>query len=366
LRKMTGDVINTGSLVLLIFLAIMEVEAFTFGGPLIRTAGRDAWLSILLGSLLTYPLVFLVVRLAQRFPRTTFFEYTPRVWGKFLGIPIILFMVGYWMLWLVKLLWRVGDINTSFFLPNTPLIVSLFFFVLGAVYLAKYGLVPIVRFFEFMFFFYFISYFPFMLIILLNGQIEYLYPFLEGGIWPVIKGALIYLGMLQGPEVLLFAIPLTLNPSKALLPSLAGLTLFHFAAFLQMAAVLVNLGISSASDLVYPSMDMLSTLHLPGWPVERFELFLTFPWLIGTFTSTALAIYLASNGLMSLLPWPKPPLIFWAVGILVIPPVYLIPNILWTEQMESMIWLITPLAIYLLPLATFGLAVLRKKRGEGT
>lgn len=349
---------------MLVFLAVAEIEILTFSPIIVKIAGRDAWLSQVLAALGTYGFLFLLVRLGQRFPHKTFFEYSPRLWGKPLTSLIILGYLGYWLTFAVRLLWRTADITTTFFLPNTPLLVVLFFFICGTIFLASYGLVPLVRFFEFMLLFYLVPYLLAIGIALSNMKISYFFPILADGIWPVIKGALLMMATLNGLEILLFAIPLTARPQQTLLPAFAGLSLFHLTVVAQTLAIIGNLGAVTIREMVYPSMDMLSTLRLPGWPVERFELFLTLPWLIGAFTSVALCIYLLCNGILKILPLKNPKPVYWTIGSGAVILTYLISNILWVFLLEKYLWAITPVFIYLIPLASYLLALIRRQREE--
>jgi len=364
LKKTPGDVIYPACLVALILLSVMEIELYTGGSEIIKTAGRDAWLSVILAAPVSYFFLYITVRLAQRFSRCTILEYAPRLWGRPLTYAIITVFIGYELLWLVRTLWHSAEINMIFFLQKTPLLVVILFLIIGAVLLAGGGLVPLVRFFEFMFPFFFLSLFIALVLALSNMRISYLIPVLAHGIRPVLKGSLLYLSMLQGLEVVLFAIPFTQNPQKTLFPAMAGLSLIHILALLQISVVLGNLGYDGVLNLLYPSSDMLSTLQVPGWPVERFEPFLTLPWLLGVFTSMGLAVYLAGYGILQLVHLENPKPVYWTTGLLAIPAVYLIPNILWARSLSLPLRFLTLLVVYLLPLVSYGLAVTRKQKGD--
>lgn len=364
MKKIPGDIINTGSLVLLLFFSVVEVELYLMGGVLIDLVGRDVFISLFLGAGISYFLLFFLIRLGQHFPRQTFFEYLPQVWGRPVSYLLYLTFILYWLEWLTKMMWQMADINVTFFLPNTPILIVVSLYILAAVLLARYGLVAITRFFELMLAFFFIPYLIAMIIALTNIRISYFFPLLTHSWWDILKGALLYAGMFQGLEVILFALPFTKKPSQALLPIFTGLTLVHVVVLLQIVATLGNLGAASAQSLVYPSADMLSVLQVPGWPVERFEPLLTMPWFIAVFTSVTLAVYLISRGILKLVPRLNGPLVFWGTGLLSIPLLYLIPNILWSLSLTITFWLITPFFIYLIPLITYGLALFRHKGGS--
>lgn len=364
MNKNPGDTINTGSLALLVFLAVVEIELYTASAELVKIAGRDAWLAVLIGGLGSYVTLYFLVRLGQKFRSQTFFEYSPRLWGYIFTRVIILVFLVYWIVWLVRLLWRMADINTTFFLPNTPIIVILLLFTVGTTFLASYGLVPIVRFFEFSLLFFFIPYLFTIIVALSQIKIMYMTPVFAQGVEPVFKSAFHYMTKLQGLEIVLFALPFTKNPQNALKPALAGLTLINVSAFIQVLAVLGNIGAISTQDLVYPSAVMLSSLHLPGWPVERFEPFLTLPWLIGVFSTIALMIYLTTYGSTLLFNIRRPKFIYWAVGLGVIPLTYFLPNILWSYEIDKVLSILPILTIYIFPLTAYILAVINGKRKE--
>ena len=364
MRKTTGDVIYPTSLVALLTLSVVELELFTMGAEIIKTAGRDAWLSILLAAPLSYFFLYITVRLAQRFTGRTILEYAPRLWGSFFARALFFIFILYELLWLVRILWRSADINTIYFLHKTPLFVIMLFFMVGAILLIRYGLTPLVRFFEFTLPFFLIFMFISLVIALSNIKPSYFIPVLANGIWPVLKGAFLYLSMFQGLEILLFAVPFTINPGKALFPAVIGLSLIHITSLLVLISILGNLGYAATLNLLYPGAEMLNTLNVPGWPVERFELFLTLPWLLAVFTSMGVALYLACYAILRLVRLKKPGAVYWTVGLLVIPATYLIPNILWAIALEWPLRLLTLLVVYLLPLFTYGLAELQRRKGD--
>lgn len=361
MQRAPGDTINSLSLAFLLFLAVIEVELYTITRDLINTCGRMAWLAVLLGGLGSMAALYYLILLARKFPGQTFFEYTPQVWGKTLSYGIILLFTSLWLLWLSRVLWHVGNINQTFFLPNTPVIVVLAIFVSGTILLASYGLVPITRFFELMLFFFIIPYIFIMVISLTNIKLHHFFPLFEKGVWPVVLGSLHYMLGLQGLEIILFALPFTKRPEKSLAPTMTALAVIHIVAVVQVIGVIGNVGITRASKLIYPSMDMLSTLRVPGWPVERFEPLLTIPWIIGTFTTAALLIYLISYGLTILFKRLPAGYFCWLSGLAGILLICIYPNILWVLLMDEAGMCLTALLAYGIPLLTLVLSHLRKK-----
>lgn len=362
--KNRGDTIYPGSVFALLFLSVTEVELYQTGRTLIQAAGRDAWLSILVAAPFTYIFLYIFTRLARDLKKRTFLDHLPRLWGKFLAYPLIMVFAVYELIWLVKTLRITADINLTYFLPQTPLLLVLFLFILGAIALSSGGLTPLTRFFEFMLPFFLIFFFVAQLLALGNARLKHFLPFLAGGILPVLKGALLYCTVTQGLEILLFAVPFAQDPRRTFLPAFLALTMFHLANLSQTIGILGKLSRETASLLIYPGNEMLTSLHVPGWPVERFELFLTLPWMIAVFTSISVALYLCSTAVLKILPLKNPKPVYWSAGLLAVALVYLIPNILWLLYLDNPFRFLTVLVIYLLPLASFVLFLFRQRRKE--
>ncbi|MGI6224617.1 MAG: GerAB/ArcD/ProY family transporter [Peptococcales bacterium] len=62
------------ALMILIFIGLSECILIHFTYMVVSIAGRDAWLVVILGSLFSFLLVYLLITLANRFPKETFFR----------------------------------------------------------------------------------------------------------------------------------------------------------------------------------------------------------------------------------------------------------------------------------------------------
>ena len=57
----------------------------------------DIWLSIIIGGLIAMLAGLIIVKLSQKFPGMTFYEYSQRIVGKWIGCILNLIVIGYFI-----------------------------------------------------------------------------------------------------------------------------------------------------------------------------------------------------------------------------------------------------------------------------
>lgn len=346
-----------------LFVALVEFEVFTYAKGVVKIAGADAWICSLLGGLLILPFTYILLKLAIRFPNENFFQYNRRIWGKPIAFIIGLSYLMYWFLYLVILFEDSNEANKLFFLRETPSIVPLTLFAVTAVLSVLYGLTALIRFFKISFPFIII---PLTLIVLLSvGEIDIdsFLPVLSHGLTPIIKGSFYYAGGLQGIELILFASPFLTNVKKSVKPALFGVFIVWCITFFEVISSIGLLGVESVKLSLYPGFDAITVLELPGFPVERFELFLTIPWIIGVFTTICVTVYFLTYGIMEILQLKRKKLISYGITFSAVGAAYLFPNISVEQIVRSSFNIVTLVFVFFIPILTYMVAIIRKQRG---
>ncbi len=342
-----------------LLVGIFEFEIFTMPRKIVEVAGRDAWLSVLLGGAILSLTVYLLVSLADRFPRQNFFQYCGKVWGKPLGWLIRLLYLSFWMVFLVLLLQEFSWINTTFFLNETPMVIPKLLMAFAAALSISYGFTALARFFQLILPFMLLPLLGTFLLTLTNIEWNHFFPILEMGIVPVFKGMIYYLGMPQGlMEIILFFSLFLENPRKALKPALVGINILLLIAIVQTVGVIGVLGIENIKESAWPGIDTITVIELPGFPVERFELWLTMPWILGIFSTWALFLYLLTYGVTQVFDLKRRKQVIYAFTVLLLLATYLIPNYAWATQMRGWVTLSTLAFSYLIPAITLVLVIL--------
>jgi spore germination protein (amino acid permease) len=356
-----ADSLDPRALVTMVIVSIMEFEIFTFSKITVAAAKQDAWLAIIVGAFCGTGLIYLLMKLAARFPGKGYFEYLKIVWGKPLGNLFSMLYLLYFIYFLVLLFYEVSLVNKLLFLPKTPKIISLAIFALSIIWLNTYGIAAIVRFFQLML--------PFLLLPLL--LLEFLLirtvnfhnflPLLGGGILPVLKGAFCFLGANQGAEVLLFLAPFLTRIDQGTKPAMLGFVILSINGWINAVTALGILGVAGMKESVLPGVDTVTLIELPGFPVERFGLLLTMPWLIAIYTTMAIFLYMLDSGFGQLFNIRPRKII---ISVLAAVPLLLgcfVPDISWHETLRKYLTLVTPFLVYALPVITLALALIRKK-----
>lgn len=347
-----------------IFFTVMEYEVFTFSKSVVETAGRDAWISIVIGGLILMANVFFLCRLAQRFPQQTFFEYCGTVWGKGLGIGIKVLYLLYWIAFLLLLVEEFAVVNKMFFLPDTPSLVPKICILIGAVWLGSYGLVAILRFFQVVGLFVLIPILLLLFLALPEIHLSNFRPILGDGAVPVLRGALWYLATFQGLEIILFIMPFLVKPKKILKPSIAGLGgLVGLSLFLSVCAIGI-LGKENVNSSIWPGIATVSTIQLPGFPVERFELFLTIIWIIAIFATICMILYLFVHGIGWLFH-RKPTRHIFSIVAAVLLLLLEVVSLNYTQILciRTTLTRVTAVFTLVIPLLTWIVAIIRRKEG---
>lgn len=349
----------------LLIVGIVEFEVFTVPSKIVEIAGRDAWISVLCGGVIMSLMVYLLVSLAARFPRQNFLQYYDEVWGKPLGWSIILAYFLFWSVFLVLLLQEFSWSNQIFFLKETPIAIPKLLVAVAAAILVSYGVTAIARFFQLMLLFILLPLMGVLMLTIPNIEWTHFLPFMGNGILPVFKGIFYYLSVFQGMmgTILMFS-PFLEDPRKALKPALVGINVIFLLSAFQTVGAIGVLGVENILESVWPGIDTISVIEMPGFPVERFELWLTIPWLVGIFTTWALFLYFLTYGVMQVfcLKRKKEVIYIFTVAIFLVG--YLIPSFAWTMQMREWVSLATLVLVYLIPTLTFTLALLRRKGGR--
>ncbi|MFA5881302.1 MAG: endospore germination permease [Eubacteriales bacterium] len=361
IKDAVSDKLDPRTVIVVLIVAIVEFELFSLSRGVVLAAGRDAWLSVLLGSLLLSFTTYLLVSLAARFPRENLFQYSGKVWGKPLSYVIAISYFIFWAGYLTIMFKNSMEANRVFFLNKTPVIIPLILMAIGAVWLVSYGLPAITRFFQLMFPFLILPILLIQILSIKNVKIDSFFPIMANGFLPVLKGAFVYFGVIQSLEVLLFLSPFLTDVKKSLKPSLIGINIVNLIALSQVVTAVGILGVKSTKELIWPNASMLGYLEVPGLPIERFGMLLTLPWLVAVFTTICLVLYLLSYGIIQVFNFRnKKAVIYIASGISVLA-TFFIPNFAWSMEIRNIINVLTWGAIFIIPVLTLIVAILRGK-----
>ncbi|BBH22365.1 germination protein BB [Paenibacillus baekrokdamisoli] len=257
----------------------------------------DGWISVILSGLIALLAGYIIVKLSQRFPNQTFYQYSQIVVGPLLGKFFGIVMSVYFILCAGYLLRVMGEVIRMFLLEKTPLEVIMIIFLFVATYLTVAGINPIARLVE--------LFLPIIIIILIafivfssqSFELDNMRPVLGDGVMPVLKGTKSSIFTYSGFEVMLVLTAFMKEPQKAVKSAIAGISL---VVLLYGLVIVISFGTISVDELktvIWPTMTVAKDIELPGGFFERFESLFTVLWVISMYTAFVLYQYTSSLGL---------------------------------------------------------------------
>ncbi|WP_169907791.1 GerAB/ArcD/ProY family transporter [Priestia abyssalis] len=257
----------------------------------------DVWLSILVAGFIAMCAAFFVVKIGQMFPNQTFYQFSYQIIGKPIGYILNFVVIIYFTMLAGFEARSMGEVIRSYLLDKTPMEVIILVFMSVGVYLVAGGVNSILKLFE--------LYFPILLFLFLlmfllsfaNFEFNNIRPFLGEGIQPVLKGikpnALSYTGF----EVMFILTAYMHTPKNAILTTFIGIGLSIILYTAVLILVIGTLTVEEVRLLTFPTMELVKSIEMKGVFFERFETFFIIIWIITTFTTYSISLYMASLGL---------------------------------------------------------------------
>lgn len=153
-----------------------------------KYAGRDMWISPILGSLNGFFTVFIAYQLHKRYPKESIVQYSEYIVGRILG-KILGFIYLFFFLHISGIIAReYGNFIVDSFLPKTPMIVVIGSMVLICAFAVRGGVEVLGRTAQLLVPIFMLSPFLFLLLIP-DFKLTNVFPIMEHGIMPLIFGA---------------------------------------------------------------------------------------------------------------------------------------------------------------------------------
>ncbi|MGM0904885.1 MAG: GerAB/ArcD/ProY family transporter [Bacillota bacterium] len=272
---------------------------FGFGS----SAGRDAWIALLVSSLLGTFITSLYVLLLKLNHGLTLVQWYPAQFGRWLGTPIS---------WLYPLIFLfdagriVGDLKGLIpltLLPTTPPLLYLSFFLLIMMYTLFLGLENLSRAGEILvpaiLFLFLIE--IIMLIISRTVHFSYLLPIVGNG-WGPIWGAVYPQGLMQTyGESIIFAMIWTQakNPNKVMKVTICASLLSGFILALSVAFAITAFGEDLYRRSIYPLYSLLGVINVAQF-INNLDPFGVIYFLSTAFFKMYIKIYAALKAIQQL------------------------------------------------------------------
>lgn len=283
------------------------IASFMLGAGIVtlpRVAGEaagtpDVWISILLAGAIAIVSAYVCVKLSQRFPGLTFYQFSSLLVGKPIGYLLSFLFIIYWVITSAYELRTQAEVIRHFLLDRTPIAFTSFLFLAISAYLVLGGMNPIMRLVQ--------LFFPITTIVIIgvmifsfkNFDLNNFRPVLSEGMMPALKAVQPSVFSCLGFESILLFGAYASEPKKMVRAVI--LCIFPIVIYTTTLVVTVgNLTVDVVQTLTWPTIDVIRSIEIPGAFFSNFELFFIVVWTIQIFTTMAASYYFASLGISQL------------------------------------------------------------------
>lgn len=286
-------VISPYQTALILIFTILATSIITLPSLLINNAANDSWLSLIIIALITIITALLYAKLAQKMQRIDLINYTRKIFGNFLTIPIALLTIAVFLLLAGTVIRETAEVMQNAYMPMTPLRFFNITIILTAAYIVFHGIEVLGRSLE-VFFYLFLMFLIFILLVLVTDlNPENLRPILANGYTPVFKSSILGLTFFNEIFLVLIIAPQITTKGKILKPTLYAILISTIIFITIILFIIMIFGSEMAKELSFPFVTLVS-YPKKLMVIERFDpLFILF-WIAGGIYKTAIFFYAAT------------------------------------------------------------------------
>ncbi|MHA7965508.1 GerAB/ArcD/ProY family transporter [Paenibacillus sp. CAU 1782] len=335
--------------------------------PSIAVAKQDAWISILLSSLFSVGLAYVLTRISIMYPNDTLVSYAPKILGKFLGHVVILLYVIYWYTVLAIILRQYADFMIGTILQLTPVIIPIIGMLLVAAYVSFAGIEVLARCSEVLGPLILLGIMVPLLLNISQIKIHNLMPFMADNTPLVLlQGALPTASFLGDNIMLMMILPFLARPREGMKGAVLGSVVAGLFTLLSAMQCIAIFGFSTASRQTYPFLNLVRFISF-GF-LQNLDSIVVAIWIMGIFIKVSLYLFAASYGSAQWFGVKR-----WRIVIFIAAPIALVLAMLPRNFVDSSILypkLVAvpfnlPVHFILLPLLLWIVGSIRSKKKKG-
>ncbi len=283
-----------------LFLLVMTLAIMGHVGILpllLDVAGRDSWISILLSIPLAFMFGYAIFRLRLKYPNQEFSSIIHTILGKPVGSIINFLLISYFLLLTIFSLALYSDFVFISFLPETPQIAIIFWFMIFFIFATLKGIKRIALLAGILTFFSEISGHTVTTLDTPMKDWRLLQPFLEFGWGPVLWGTLIITSVWV-ELLLLFCVPLeNIREKRMFLLWGIGIILNVIMMLSTTTGCITIFGLGQSQDFIYPALESVRIISL-GF-IDRFDVYGLLLMSEGTYIRCSLFFRIAYDSTVS-------------------------------------------------------------------
>ncbi len=284
--------------------AVFTIVLFLFGSSVVvgvsGEAGQDAWISLLIASVMVIPLLAVYARIMRLFPETDLYDILEILFGKIFGRVFIVLFTWYALHLCAIVLRNFTEFLQIVAMPETPQLPMMFALILVTAYLARSGMKIMGKWSITMFPIVALTVLFTIILAIVDLDVTHLEPILENEPKKLISGAF-QIVTFPFAETVLFlclagAVKKEISPYKIYACALAiGSFIFLLIIFRNITI----LGPAMASASYFPSYTAARILHIGDF-LSRIEGTITMNFLLAGIVKITLCLLAAAKGIAKL------------------------------------------------------------------
>ena len=287
----TKGTIGTREFIAIIILTIGTKLADDTPSLFFSSMGSAAWMAPIIIGVTTILPVFFILKIFTIYPNKTFVEIIKEVFGKYVGFFVL------FALWIIQIYALIidssiyTDIMGTMYFNDTPTIVIYAVLISVAAYGAKKGFEHISSYAWIIIAGVKVTALTVLVLIVLQGRPEFIFPLFGTGKWEIIKGSTSYISIFS--DLFYFAfIASYLKSTKVLKKGMwIGLAFITIEISTAIMSYVMLFDFNGIKLIDYPYHESIRTIQL-GFIRNTESLFFPF-WLIATFARFSFYFYIS-------------------------------------------------------------------------
>ncbi|NWL90125.1 spore gernimation protein [Paenibacillus sp. 79R4] len=278
----------------------------------------DGWISIILGGILVVLTGTCIVKLCQRFPGKTLFQFSRDLMGKWLGSFFNVGIAAFYIFIAAFELRVMFEVTTLYLLEDVPRWGIMMSFIWVGLYLILGGLGAIARLYEIILP---ITIVVFVFSMILSSkvfEIDNLLPVLGDGVLPALQGVGSTVLVFLGHEIMFILTASMKHPGKAGTALVMGITVPLFLNLIAFIMVIGGISVHGAVSSTWPIVDLLRSFEIKGLFFERFDFFLLVVWIMQILTTFSILQYISTTGIAQTFRTSKKPILYLSMPVIFI------------------------------------------------
>lgn len=344
---------------MMMYLTIIATAILTVPSITAKYAKKDLWLSPIWASIIGFITVIIVIQLSKRFPRQSFFQICEHTIGTLTTKLLGLLYFSFFLIASGQITRTYAEFIKLFYI-KTPVSVIMITMLLLSAFTVIAGIEVIGRVAQIFFPIFVFS--VFIIIFLLLPQLEpsNIFPILENGLLPSLKGAMIPQVWFGELFLIVFLLP-SLSDSKGMKWGILTV-LFILVTFIITNITVLFILNQNTEFYIYPFLSATQLVNLGDF-IESIDPIIIAIWILGTFIKITVFYYVT---ILTMAQWLKlsdyKPIV-WPIGILIVEvSLWGVPNLMVNNHIDVTVFpLLFPIMQTFIPLVILIVAIIRKK-----